>query len=90
MIEYSDDNGATWTTVQVFEGGSVVAKTADFESTTSTIFYSKIVTLRDSDYTFPASTISRFRIRCNASANDDEVYIDEVMITGTSLSLIHI
>ena len=83
MIEYSDDNGSTWTTVQVFEGGSISAKSADFETTSSPIFYSKIVTLKSSEYTFPASTISRFRIRCNASANDDEVYIDNITIKGT-------
>ncbi|WP_411895258.1 choice-of-anchor D domain-containing protein [Winogradskyella sp. A2] len=84
MLEYSSDNGTNWTTVQIFEGGSIAAKTADFESTTSAIFYGKIVTLKDTDYTFPASTVSRFRLRCNASATDDEVYIDEITITGTS------
>ncbi|MCA0131917.1 choice-of-anchor D domain-containing protein [Winogradskyella alexanderae] len=84
MIEYSDDNGATWTTVQVYEGGNVVDKTADFQTTTSTIFYGKIVTLQSTDYTFPASAISRFRVRCNASADDDQVFVDEITITGTT------
>ncbi|MCA0154509.1 choice-of-anchor D domain-containing protein, partial [Winogradskyella vincentii] len=83
MVEYSDDNGATWTTVQIFEGGTVSTKNADFETTTSAIFYSKIVTLKSTDYAFPSSAISRFRLRCNASADDDEVFIDEITITGT-------
>ena len=84
MIEYSDDNGSTWTTVQAFEGGIVANKTADFESTSTAIFYGKIVTLKRTDFTFPSSTISRFRIRSNASEDDDEVYIDNITITGTS------
>ncbi|MDB9721196.1 choice-of-anchor D domain-containing protein, partial [Winogradskyella sp.] len=84
MIEYSSDNGATWTTVQVFEGGSVVAKTADFETSTTAIFYSKTVTIKSVDFTFPAAATSKFRIRCNASADDDEVYIDNIRITATS------
>ncbi|WP_296313785.1 LamG-like jellyroll fold domain-containing protein [Winogradskyella sp. UBA3174] len=84
MIEYSDDNGATWTTVQIFEGGSVAAKTADFETSTTAIFYSKTVTLKSTDYAFPASVTSRFRVRCDASDNDDEVFIDDITITGVS------
>ena len=84
MIEYSSDNGATWTTVQVYEGGAVADKTADFESTTTAIFYGKVVTLRSTDYTFPGSAVSRFRIRCNASEDDDEVYVDNITIIGTS------
>ncbi|MCA0154472.1 choice-of-anchor D domain-containing protein, partial [Winogradskyella vincentii] len=84
MVEYSDDNGATWTTVQVFESGQIVNKNADFETSNSAIHYGRVVTLKSSDYTFPSSAISRFRVRCDASANDDEVYIDEITITGTS------
>ncbi|MFP4846072.1 choice-of-anchor D domain-containing protein [Winogradskyella sp. PE311] len=84
MIEYSSDNGATWTTVQAFESGQVVHKNADFETSNSAIFYGKIVTLKSSDYSFPASTISRFRVRCDATEDDDHVYIDDITITGTS------
>ena len=80
MIEYSSDNGSTWTTVKVFEGGSVGDESADFETTSSVIFYGKIVTLKSTDYTFPSSTISKFRIRCNASNNDDKVFIDNITI----------
>jgi len=84
MIEYSSDNGATWTTVKVFEGGSVGDESADFETTSSVIFYGKIVTLKSTDYTFPSSTISKFRIRCNASSNNDKVFIDDITITGVT------
>ncbi|MDY2587805.1 LamG-like jellyroll fold domain-containing protein [Winogradskyella aquimaris] len=84
MIEYSDDNGASWTTVQAYESGQIVYKNADFETSSSPIFYGRIVTLKSSDYSFPAATTSRFRIRCDASADDDEVYIDNVTITGVS------
>lgn len=84
MIEYSDDNGATWTTVQAYESGQIVHKNADFETSSSAIFYGRIVTLKSSDYSFPAATTSRFRIRCDASADDDQVYIDNITITGVS------
>ena len=83
MIEYSDDNGATWTIVKTYESGQIVNKNADFETSTTAIFYSKTVTLKSSDYTFPASAISRFRVRCDASDDDDEVYIDNILIRGT-------
>lgn len=83
LIEYSDDNGATWTTVQVYESGQVVYKNADFETSSSAIFYSKTVTLKSSDYYFPPSAISKFRIRCDASDDDDRVFIDNILIRGT-------
>lgn len=83
ILEYSSDNGSTWSTVQVFEGGTVASKTADFETTTSTIFYSKTVTLRKNNSILGTAN-GRFRIRCNASAIDDEVYIDNITITGTT------
>ena len=84
MIEYSDNNGASWTTVQAYESGQIVYKNADFETSSSPIFYGRIITLKSSDYSFPAATTSRFRIRCDASADDDQVYIDNITITGTS------
>ncbi|NRB61332.1 MAG: choice-of-anchor D domain-containing protein [Winogradskyella sp.] len=83
-IEYSSDNGVTWAIVQNFESGQIVHKNADFETSTTVIFYGRIVTLKSTDYSFPASAISKFRIRCNGDANDDEVYIDNITINGTS------
>jgi len=84
MIEYSHDNGSTWTTVKVFEGGNIDDQSADFETTSSVIFYGKIVTIKSTDYTFPSSTKSKFRIRCNANNNDDQVFIDDITITGVT------
>ncbi|WP_299365587.1 choice-of-anchor D domain-containing protein, partial [Winogradskyella sp.] len=82
IIEYSSDNGSTWTPVQTFESGQIANQDADFETSSSAIFYARIVTLKSTDYTFPAATVSRFRIRCDASEDNDEVFIDNVTITG--------
>ncbi len=84
IIEYSSDGGTNWTAVQAFESGQVVDKDADFENTTSTIFYGKVVTLLDADYSFPAGVNSRFRVRCDASDTSDLIYIDNITITGTT------
>ncbi|MEO1031012.1 MAG: choice-of-anchor D domain-containing protein [Bacteroidota bacterium] len=83
ILEYSSDNGTNWTPIYTFESGQIAEQDADFETSSSTIFYSRIMTLKSSDYSFPASTVSRFRIRCDASDDDDEVFIDNITITGT-------
>ncbi|MBB3122642.1 hypothetical protein FHS04_000130 [Mesoflavibacter sabulilitoris] len=82
LIEYSNNGGLSWTTVKTFESGQVAQKTADFESTNSPIFYARTVSILATDYTFSAT--SRFRVRCDASDNDDQVFIDLVTISGTS------
>ncbi len=84
MIEYSSDGGTNWTTVQAYVSGVVANKDASFENTTTTIFYSKTAILQDAVYSFPAGTNSRFRIRCDASEDDDEIFIDNITITGTT------
>ncbi len=84
ILEYSSDNGATWTVVKSFESGQIANKNADFETSSTAIFYGRIVTLKSTDFSFPASAISKFRVRCNGDANDDEVYIDNITINGTS------
>ncbi|WP_422103834.1 choice-of-anchor D domain-containing protein [Winogradskyella sp.] len=84
ILEYSSDNGTNWTTLYTFESGKIAEQDADFETSSSTIFYGRIVTLKSSDYSFPASAISRFRLRCDASEDNDEVFIDDITITGTS------
>ncbi len=83
LIEYSPDGGTTWTYSQSFEGGTVSSKDADFETTTTAIFYSKTVTLR-SDLHQIGTSNGRFRIRANASDDDDEIFIDNITITGTT------
>ena len=82
LIEYSNDGGLSWTTVKSFESGEVARKTADFETSNSPIFYARTVSILATDYTF--SLTSRFRVRCDASDNDDQVFIDLVTISGTS------
>lgn len=84
MVEYSSDGGTNWTTVTTYESGQIVFKTADFESTTTPIAYGRTATIFASDVTFPVGTNAQFRVRCDASADDDEVYFDMVTITGIS------
>jgi hypothetical protein len=84
FVEYSSDGGTNWTVVSTFVSGIVADKTADFEATTTAIGYSKTVTIFNTSYTFPAGNNARFRVRCDASADDDMVYIDDVKITASS------
>ncbi|WP_430410791.1 M43 family zinc metalloprotease [Kordia sp.] len=64
-------NGSSWSTVATYASGS---------SFTNGSFYSATVTLDSSQVNF--ATNSRFRVQCDASANADQVYIDQVTITG--------
>jgi hypothetical protein len=66
-------NGSTWSTVATYARGT------SFNNNT---FYVATVTLNASQYNFP--TNAQFRFQCDASANDDLVYIDQVTITGIS------
>ena len=66
-------NGATWTTVATYARGT------DFNNNT---FYTATVTLNAAQYNF--ATNSQFRFQCDASANADLIYIDQVTITGIS------
>ena len=66
-------NGSTWTTVASYTSG---------ESFINNTFYVATVTLNSSQYNF--ATNSQFRFQCDASANDDLIYIDQVTITGIS------
>jgi trimeric autotransporter adhesin len=84
LIEYSNNSGATWTTVSTYLCGDIVSKNADYESENAYTFYSKTSTLLDINYSFPAGTVSQFRVRSNASDATDLVYIDNITITGTT------
>lgn len=64
-------NGSSWTTVATYARGS------SFNNNT---FYSATVTLDASQYNFASN--SQFRFQCDASANNDLIYIDQVTITG--------
>ena len=64
-------NGSTWTTVGTWAQGT------SFNNDT---FYTATVTLDASQYNFANN--SQFRFQCDASANADLIYIDQVTITG--------
>jgi outer membrane protein assembly factor BamB len=69
-------NGSTWSTVSSFVSGT---------SFSNNTFYSAKVTVSESLYTFPTSM--KIRFMCDASDNNDDVYIDNIKIsasTGTS------
>lgn len=64
-------NGSTWTTVASYKSGT------DFSNGT---FYNKTVLIDESSYTFP--TGMKIRFMCDASDNNDDVYIDEVRVSA--------
>lgn len=64
-------NGTSWQTVEAF------AQAIDFSNNT---FYTATVTVDAASFVFPSN--AGFRFQCDASADDDHVYIDEVTITG--------
>ena len=70
-LQFNDGSG--YVIVDSFVSGT------DFNNNT---FYSATVTLSGQTYNFGAS--NTFRFRCDASSNADQVYIDEVTITGIS------
>ncbi len=70
-------DGSSWNTVAAYSSGT---------SFTNGSFYTATVTIANTDYNFDAN--SQFRFRCDASANQDQVYIDQVTITGNGGSAI--
>ena len=64
-------DGSSWTTIATYVSGS------SFNNNT---FYSATINLTKAQYNF--ATNSQFRIQCDASANDDLVYIDQVTVKG--------
>ncbi|MEZ5047262.1 MAG: M4 family metallopeptidase [Chitinophagaceae bacterium] len=65
------NNGSNWTTVKTWKRGT------DFNNNT---FYHVTVSMPLS--TYGSASNAQFRFQCDASANDDLVYIDKVIITG--------
>jgi hypothetical protein len=64
-------NGTTWQTVATFaRAGSIVNNT----------FYHQVVTISSGTYIFP--TNAKLRFMCDASADNDDVYIDEIEFRG--------
>ncbi|WP_430413120.1 endonuclease [Kordia sp.] len=64
-------NGASWQTVRAYVSGT------DFQNNN---FFSSKVTLSKANYNFVSN--AQFRFQADASANADEIYIDQVKITG--------
>jgi len=70
-VQYSSNGGASYTTIATYTRGT------NFNNNTA---YTPTVSIDTGSYTF--ATNSRFRIRCDASGNADDVYIDNVLIQG--------
>lgn len=70
-VQFHD--GSSWNTVAAFARGT------DFENDS---FYTATVTIDGGVYNFP--TNAQFRFRCDASGNQDRIYIDQITITGNS------
>jgi Zn-dependent metalloprotease/chitodextrinase len=68
-LRYYD--GSSWNTVAAYASGS---------SFNNGSFYVATVNISSANYNFP--TNAQFRFQCDASANQDLVYIDAVTITG--------
>jgi hypothetical protein len=68
-VQYYD--GSAWHTVANFVRGT------DFDNN---VFYQKTVYIDEGAYTFP--TGMRIRFMCDASANWDDVYIDEIRVSA--------
>ncbi|MCL6296187.1 M14 family zinc carboxypeptidase, partial [Jejuia spongiicola] len=65
-------NGSTWQTIKTYTSGT------DFNNGS---FYSDNISLDNVTYNFTGS--AQFRFQCDASGNNDQIYIDQVIITGT-------
>jgi PKD repeat protein len=66
-------NGSAWQTVANYVSGT---------SFSNGVFYIATVTLSRSTYTFP--TNARIRFMCDASDNNDDVYIDAITFRGSA------
>ncbi len=64
-------NGSSWQTVRAYVSGT------DFQNNN---FLSSKVTLSKANYNFVNN--AKFRFQCDASSNADQIYIDQVTITG--------
>jgi chitodextrinase len=80
---YSMENGEDFW-VQLYNGSSyqTVAAYAAGTSFNNNGFYHATITVSSADYNFASN--ARFRIRCDASANGDQIYVDAITITASS------
>ena len=70
-VQYYD--GSSWNTIATYTSGT------DFSNND---FYNASVNISSTDYSFP--TNAQFRFRCDAGGNNDQIFIDQVTITGNS------
>jgi PKD repeat protein len=68
-------NGTTWYTVATYMSGTIF---------NNSIFYQANVSILESSYIFP--TGMKIRFMCDASDNNDDVYIDNVRITASTMA----
>jgi bacillolysin len=72
-LRYYD--GSSWVTVGSWARGTAFNNNA---------FYTSTVTLSNANYAFPSN--AQFRFQCDASGNGDRVYIEQVIITGSTVN----
>lgn len=88
FVEYKAGLLGTWTTIATFKAYNPTSNSAanqgDFQRDDfSAIMYSKTVTILKTNHTFPL-LFAQFRITCNASDNNDRIYLDQITVTGTT------
>ena len=72
--------------VEFFNGSSyqVIGQYVSGTDFSNGSFFTDTITLDSSTFNFNAS--NRFRIRCDASANNDQIWIDQVIVSGDNVS----
>ncbi|MEP0264828.1 T9SS type A sorting domain-containing protein [Dokdonia sp.] len=70
-------NGSSYQVIGQYVSGT------DFSNGT---FFDDTITLDSSNFNFNAN--NRFRIRCDASANNDQIWVDQVIVSGDNTSSI--
>lgn len=73
VLEYSSNGGTTWSVAKTYKKGR------DFENGR---FYSESVVFSESELNADLTTRGRIRFRCDASSDNDWIYIDEVLFQG--------
>ncbi|MCP4803100.1 MAG: hypothetical protein GY891_09610, partial [Bacteroidetes bacterium] len=77
FLELSSDNGNNWTTIKQY------VKEIDFNNNdcgSENFGVKEIVTFNANNYVF--NTKNKLRLRCDASSNNDYVFIDNLTVTG--------
>lgn len=72
LLEYSADGGTTWNIVKAW------AKGTDFEND---IYYNEFVHISEPSFNLTTDK-ARIRFKCDASVNNDQVYLDQIHLQG--------